>query len=195
MHEGLSRETLKGKVVDIGGGRNPAYFNYLQKDERGKTAVSIEALDASISGIDFEKDILPYQNSSIDTVLLCNVLEHVYNYRFLLGEILRIMKPSAQMIGFVPFWVGYHADPHDYFRYTDECLHRIFSEVGFKNIRIVRIGRGPLLGNFNTVVLSLPRFLRPILFLLYESADRIFVWLRPNSVKRNPLGYLFVAER
>lgn len=192
LNVALSKEILKGKVVDIGGGHKPDYFNYFQKDPAG---VTIEAIDASITGVDFEKDTLPYRNNSVDTIILCNILEHMYNYNFLLSEIYRIMKPTAQVIGFVPFWVGYHPDPHDYFRYSDECLLKIFQDIGFKNIQITRIGRGPILANFNTIVLSLPRFLRPIVFIPYNMADLMYIWLRPNGVKRNPLGYLFTLSR
>lgn len=191
LNTALSRETLKGKVVDIGGGHRPDYFDYFQKEQAG---VSIEAIDASMTGIDFEKDKLPYQDHSVDTIILCNMLEHIYNYRFLLSEIRRIMKPSARMIGFVPFWVGYHPDPHDYFRYSDECLLKIFQEVGFANIRITRIGGGPILANFNTIVLSLPRFMRPVMFVIYNTMDMLYIRLRPGGVKRNPLGYVFTVD-
>lgn len=191
MNVALSGEMLRGRVIDIGGGHKPNYFDYFRREETG---VSVELLDGSISGIDFEKDVLPFANQSVDTVILCNVLEHVYNHRFLLSEIYRVMRPSAQMIGFVPFWVGYHPDPHDYFRYTDECLLKLLKDSGFKDIKITRLGRGPIVANFNTIVLSLPRFLRPILFIFYNFLDTIFVWLRPKSVQRNPVGYLFVGK-
>ena len=190
MNKALSQQTLRGVIVDIGGGRNPDYFQYLRHDTENK----IKAIDGSMDGIDFEKDRLPFENNSVDTVLLCNVLEHIYNHKFLLSEILRIMRPNGQIIGFVPFWVGYHADPHDYFRYTDECLIRIFNEVGFKDTKIERIGGGSFLGNFNNVVLSVPRFMRPILYFPYMTLNTIFLKVRPESVKRNPLGYLFTAR-
>lgn len=187
MNKALSQETLKGKVLDIGGGHKPDYFHYFQKDKN----TTIEPLDFSMSGIDFEKDRLPYNDSSIDTIILCNVLEHLYNYKSILGEIYRVMKNDAQMIGFVPFWVGYHPDPHDYFRYTDECLIKIFKDIGFNKIEIERIGRGPILANFNTIVLSIPRFIRPILFIPSYILDTLFINLRSKSLKRNPFGYIF----
>jgi SAM-dependent methyltransferase len=192
MNVALAQEALKGKVVDIGGGHRPDYFDYFQREAND---ITLEPVDTSISGIDFEKDLLPYQDNSVDTIILCNMLEHMYNYRFLLSEIRRIMKPSAHIIGFVPFWVGYHPDPHDYFRYTDECLNRILRDSGFKSISLRRIGSGPVLANFNTIMLSMPTFLRPFLFLCYYALDKVFVSLRPKSVRRNPFGYLFTAEK
>jgi len=190
MNDALTNVSIYGRVVDIGGARNPDYFEYFQK----RDVANIEAIDGKISGIDFEKDKLPFDDASIDTVLLFNVLEHIYNYSFLLGEINRIIAPRGQLVGFVPFWVGYHPDPHDYFRYTDEALKRIFEDTGF-SVEIRPIGAGPLMANFNTTVLSLPRILRPLVYVWYAVWDKMFVSLRPQSVARNPLGFIFIAKK
>lgn len=189
MNQALAEETICGRVVDIGGGRLPDYFDYLHA-EKGAT---VEAVDGSLSPIDFEKDSLPYVSASVDTILMCNILEHVYHHAHLLSEARRILRPGGRLIGFVPFWVGYHPDPHDYFRYTHEALHMILSEAGFQNIHITRIGRGPLAANFNTIVLSLPRFLRPLAYIPYATFDLLFLFLRPASKTRFPLGYMFTA--
>jgi SAM-dependent methyltransferase len=191
MNRSLGDETLRGKVVDIGGGRNPDYFDYFKKEGD----IMVEPIDGSLSGIDFETDAVPHADGSIDTVILCNVLEHVYNYEHLLAEVRRIMKADGQLIGFVPFWIGYHPDPRDFFRYTKEALERIFKDVGFSDARIRAIGGGPILANFNTIVLSLPRFARPLLYLWYAPLDWLFVRLRPRSKARNPLGFLFVVRK
>jgi SAM-dependent methyltransferase len=191
MNRALGEETLRGTVIDIGGGRHPDYFDYFKKEGNPK----IVAEDGSMSGIDFETDALPYEVSAVDTVILCNVLEHLYNYEHLLEEIKRILKTDGHMIGFVPWWVGYHPDPHDYFRYTHEALERIFTDAGFTYVRIRRIGSSPILANFNTLVLSMPKFVRPILYLWYAPVDWLFAKLRPDSTIRNPLGYIFVVTK
>ncbi len=190
MNRALAEYTLNGRVLDVGGGRNPDYFTYLK---RGPD-VTVETIDGSVTGIDFEKDPLPYVNHSYDTVLLCNVLEHVYNHQFLLKEIHRLLTSEGVLIGFVPFWTGYHPDPHDYFRYTQEALVRMLSEAGFKDVHILSIGGGPIRANFNTIVLSLPRVMRPVLYCAYAIFDALFVWIRPQSMERNPLGYQFSAH-
>ena len=191
MNRALGEETLRGNVVDIGGGRSPDYFEYFKKDG----TVTIVAEDGSMNGINFETDRVPYADASVDTVILCNVLEHIYNYEHLLAEIQRILKNDGRLIGFVPFWVGYHPDPRDYFRYTHEALERIFSDAGYTSAKIRPIGSSPILANFNTIILSVPRFVRPILYLSYAPLDWLFAKVRPNSKIRNPLGYIFVARK
>jgi SAM-dependent methyltransferase len=189
MNNAFCAYTLSGRTLDIGGGRNPDYFSYLKNAE----GVAIEALDGSMSGIDFEKDALPHGDASIDTVVLANVLEHIYDHQFLLKEIRRVLRPGGQLIGFVPFWIGYHADPHDYFRYTHEALTRMLADAGFVKATVAALPGGPLSANFNTIVLSLPRFARPLAYLWYAPFDRLYVRLRPHSAGRNPLGYTFTA--
>ena len=191
MNDGFRKFALKGKVVDVGGGRAPDYFKYF--DTSGTT--SIEPLDGSISGIDFEKDPLPYANEAADSLVCANLLEHVYNHRFLVGEMYRILRPDGQLIGFVPFLVQYHPDPHDYFRYTKEALHRIFSDAGFKDIRVDNVGGGPFAANFNNIVISIPRQLATALFPFYWSLDTFFLKLRPKARERYPLGLIFSMKK
>lgn len=187
MNTGLRAYALKGLVVDVGGGHEPDYFEYL--DMSG--ASSVVPVDGSFSGIDFEKDPLPFEDASVDSVLCANVLEHVYNHRFLVGEMRRILRPGGMLVGFVPFLIQYHPDPHDYFRYTKEALERMFADAGFRDVKIQKIGGGPFAANFNNIVLSLPRILRPLLFPLYAGIDRGFLFLRPGSRERYPLGFIF----
>jgi SAM-dependent methyltransferase len=189
MNRALGKEILSGLVVDVGGGRNPDYFSYLKHAE----GVRIEAVDASLTGIDLECDPLPYAEGTVDTVLLCNVLEHIYHHTRLLAEIARVLRPGGRLIGFVPFWVGYHPDPHDYFRYTKEALDRLLPDAGFVAVRITPLGGGPVVANYNTLMLSLPKLIHPLLYLGINAVNAVFVWLHPKSRERNPLGYLFTA--
>lgn len=189
MNRALVREHISGRVVDIGGGRSPDYFSYLQ------TAVDtrIEVSDRSLAPIDYEVDALPYETRSVDAALMCNILEHIYHYEHLLAEVRRVLRDGGSVLGFVPFWVGYHPDPHDYFRYTHEALRAMLTDAGFVKVVITPVGGGPIMANFNTIVLSLPRVLRPVLYIPYIVLDHVFLYLRPASKNRYPLGYVFSA--
>ena len=191
MNVALSEETISGQVIDIGGGRDPDYFEYLVHNN----VVSVEPVDGSLSGINFETDPLPYADGSVDTVLLCNVLEHVYNHQFLLEQTRRVLRSEGSLVGFVPFWVGYHPDPRDYFRYTSAALEKMLLQVGFSSVKVRSVGGSPVLANFNTIVLSLPRLLRPVAYLWYGLLDKLFLTLRPGSTKRFPLGFIFTGVK
>jgi SAM-dependent methyltransferase len=189
MNLALQRFSLVGRVLDVGGGHSPDYFTYFKRE----LGSSIETVDGSMTGIDFESDPLPLGNETVDTVILCNVLEHIYNHQFLLKEIRRLLTPGGQLIGFVPFWVGYHPDPNDYFRYTHEALLRMLADAGFVGVEISPLAVGPILANFNTIVLSLPRIARPFVYVWYAFLNSLFLRARPASGERNPLGYIFTA--
>lgn len=189
LNRAFTKETLRGRVVDVGGGRNPDYIEYFAKEE----GVRIEPIDGQLSGINFEHDPLPVGTGEADTVILANVLEHMFNYQFLLGEIHRILRPGGQLIGFVPFWVGYHPDPHDYFRYTKEALQRILTDAGYSEVSIRPLRTSPVLSNLNSIILSLPKILRPVCYVGFLPFEKVFIKLRPESVHRQPLGFTFTA--
>lgn len=197
MNSALRQFTLDaGTTLDIGGGKNPSYFNYLGRDNYN-TVVNIDKQYAAGKEreIDFEKDTLPYADASIDQVLMLNVLEHIYHHAFLVGEVHRVLKEGKQVIGFVPFLINYHADPHDYFRYTDESLQRIFSDAGFKKVEIRTVGYGPFSVNLNNLTSFMPRIYSVIVWPFYYLLDRIIIALSPNMRRRFPLGYLFVLTK
>ena len=182
--------SISGEVLDLGGGVNPTYFNFLQQTSDTKI-VNLDYKNKDVQRVNFETDLLPFAPGSVDQVLAFNILEHIYNYRHLTREAARVLKSKGEMIGFVPFLINYHPDPNDYFRYTKEALEKIFIEAGFKEIQIKAIGIGPLAVNFNILAPFLPTFLRCVIFPFYYFIDKIILKLRPKMTERYPLGYFF----
>jgi SAM-dependent methyltransferase len=190
MHEGISVFTIKGKVADIGAGNvRHEYHDYLQHEN-----TALELIDGRTNPIDFEKDQLPFTDESFDTVLSCNVLEHIYNHRFLIAEMKQILKEGGTLIGFVPFLVKYHPDPYDYLRYTKEALRRLFEDAGFSDIKVTAVGGGPFFANFSNIMQSLPIIVRLLLYPLYAFTDALFLKLRPHAKDKFPLRYVFSAK-
>ncbi len=191
MNYGFANFSIRGKVVRVGGGRSPDYFDYFMKDN----VVSISAIDGSFDKIDFEKDRLPYNDNYADTAICANVLEHIFNYDHLVSEIYRILKGGGEFVGFVPFLVNYHPDPNDYFRYTKEALLKIFIKGGFENIKIVAVGGSQLYVNFNNIMLSLPMVIKAFVWPFCYGLNYIYELFRPNIRERFPLGYIFYAKK
>jgi len=197
MNIALSEHALEqGVVVDLGGGKNPSYFKFL----KGVSGATISNIDkqygaGSAAHVDFEKDSLPYADDSADQILMLNVLEHVYHHAFFVGEAFRILKPGKMVIGFVPFLINYHADPHDYFRYTHEALDKLFREAGFSEVAVKPLGMGPFSVNFNSLASFMPRAFNALVWPLYYLLDRALLVAKPGMTKRFPLGYLFVLTK
>ena len=188
----LKQDSLEGVVLDIGGGKNSDYLNFMPRAEN----VTFLTLDVKAGAVvDFEKDRLPVEDATADTVLFLNVMEHIYNHKHILSEVYRITKPGGQLIGVVPFLMWYHPDYKDYFRYTHEALERIFSECGITNYTIVPLARGPFTAAAQMLMQSLPMITRLPIFLCFHGLDAIFLWLRPKNGARYILGYYFTITR
>jgi SAM-dependent methyltransferase len=191
LNDRLRQETLRGRTLDVGGGKDSSYLPALSQ-EAGTVFSTFDVKAGAV--IDFETEVLPAADQAYDTVLFLNVMEHIFNYQHIANEVVRITKPTGQLIGFVPFLMWYHPDHHDFFRYTDETLIKIFTAAGAKDFRVEPIARGPFTAAAHMVVQSFPRLLRPVVFSLLYGADALFLFFRPGRGSRFALGYFFVAR-
>ncbi len=133
----LAKESNTKKLLDLGAG--PQHFKDLTR-VFNTCAVEFEAVEE----IDVVCDItssLPFLSGQFDIILLSNVLEHISVPEQLLRECLRVLKPGGMLLGTVPFMMGSHQRPHDYFRYTDILLQQLFDATQFKEIEIIPLGR------------------------------------------------------
>lgn len=195
MNKRLSKFTLSGSVLDIGGGNNPSYLRFFKKDKSfSLTTVDIETGKDGLK-LDLERDILPFNDSEFDDVLMMNFLEHIYNHAHIIKESARVVKTNGRLIGFVPFLVNVHPDPHDYFRYTDESLKRIFKDAGYSKVEVEPVGYGPFAVCFNTFVSIIPGKFIFWLLPIVLSLDTFLLYFKSRLKKRFPLGYLFVATK
>lgn len=199
MNEECTRHEIHGKVIDVGSGLTRASYHRFLRQKRG---TSIAPLDLGFSqavggqAIDLETDPLPYARESVDTVLLFNVLEHIYNYQHVVKDVQRVLKSGGTVLGAVPFLVCYHADPHDYWRYTHETLQRIFAQAGFTSAQVVPFGRGPCTAGFSQKEIAYHRILKMLVVPSVLFFDWVIVRLRPSMDKKKfPLGYFFVLKK
>ncbi len=193
MNLAIAKLNLHGNIADIGGGIHPSYYKFL-KDRENLYISSID-FEASNYKLDLETSTLPFADNFFDNIFLFNVLEHIFDYNHVLEEANRITKNGGQLVGFVPFLINYHPDPHDYWRFTNESLSRIFSKVGFCDINIQTIGQGPILVNFNHLASWLPRVILAILFPFYYLLDYLLVYFKPKLKLRYPLGFFFLMNK
>jgi SAM-dependent methyltransferase len=136
-----------GSTLDLGSGKNASYLKFLQTEN--SSIITADLFNDSEIKINLE-DNLNLENNKYDSVILFNTLEHIYNYKNLISEIYRILKIKGKLEIFVPFMVGYHPDPKDYFRPTHNYLMKILKESGF-NGEINLIGAGPLMVSYQMI--------------------------------------------
>jgi len=186
---------LSGKVLDLGSTGKASYLRFLKLSEAEFLRLDIEKNSEVDCQIDFEKDRLPYTDNSVDYILCFNLLEHIYNFKFLAGEIYRVLKPGGYLIGSSPFLARIHPDPKDFFRYSKEALQQIFQESDFHDIDIENIGFGPFAAHYIQIEFILPRICRLFCVCLCSFLDRLFLRYKPYFKDKFPLDYLFIARK
>lgn len=97
--------------------------------------VSFDVDDAR--GPDIVGDICSYdfQGRTFDTVVICEVLEHLYAPHKGVETVYNVLKPGGRLILTTPFILPLHDRPYDYFRFTKYGLQYLlekFSEVKVK---------------------------------------------------------------
>jgi SAM-dependent methyltransferase len=133
--EALATKRLQGRVLDVGGGRKARYLARLPAGlelESVNIDAAIEPTYLIAPGAAF-----PVADARFDGVVSFNTLEHIYDTRFVLDEILRVLKPGASAHLSVPFIFRIHAHPDDYFRATPSWWAETLRRVGFAQVEIM----------------------------------------------------------
>lgn len=137
----------RARVLDVGCGRGVALQSLA---DRSLECHGFEVSEDAIRGIDQRIQVrvaaslteAAYPAAYFDEVILWHVLEHVPDPRFLLTEIIRILKPNGVLVVAVPNfsswqarWSGaawFHLDPPRHlFHFPLAELKRLLSDVGF----------------------------------------------------------------
>jgi len=175
-----------GTVVNIGAGALQGAGARLWHGVAPNAARVIHVDLGPAAGVTVVADAmqLPLADATADSVVLQAVLEHVPDPERVIHEATRVLKPGGYIYVEVPFLQGFHADPHDYQRYTLEGLRR---RLGAFREADAGVSAGP----FSALVwllrdLASSWTTRPILFALLRFTA---AWLLA------PLRYLDVLVR
>jgi SAM-dependent methyltransferase len=82
-------------------------------------------------GVDRVEDIsqLSLADESVSTILCVETLEHVFEVRRAVDEILRVLAPGGTVVITTPFNFYLHGYPDDYWRLTPSCLQRLLAPL------------------------------------------------------------------
>lgn len=196
MNEEMKNIVVTGKILDLGSGKKlPTYYQYIKPRKPFNITLTDKYYsEKSIIKLDLEK---PFQlNKSYDNIFCCNVLEHLYNPTAILRSAYDHLASKGRFIGFVPFFIKIHPDPHDYHRYTAESLTKLLQKAGFKkDIEMIIIGVGPWTAAFSQIIEFIWTPLRPLIALPCLGLDAIINKISTYHRGAYPLGYLFIAKK
>jgi SAM-dependent methyltransferase len=128
----------KGTLIDVGCGDKPyepIFAPYVDRHlgfEYEKTYS--DSLNAKKSKADFVSsgETLPFANEEFDTVLCTQVLEHAENPWLLFSELARVLRRGGALILTVPFSFRQHAEPFDFYRFTNHALRSLCGANGLE---------------------------------------------------------------
>jgi SAM-dependent methyltransferase len=194
------RDFSRGRLLDCGCGQVPYFEIYKDLvDEVICTDWQNSLHDNKYVDVYSDlNDRLNFDDGSFDTVLLTDVLEHIYKPEKLLLEINRVLKPGGRVIIAVPFLYRIHEEPHDYYRYTEFTLHRLCEDAGIKILKLEPYG-GYLDVLFDTVnkVFIRKRFLLGMFIPFTSFVKKSFINRKISKAHQNkyPLGYILCGEK
>jgi SAM-dependent methyltransferase len=160
-----------GFLLDYGCGGSP--YKTLFDAERYMRADYIdgEGLDFIISN----EGKIEIADSSFDTVLSTQVLEHVHSPKAYLDEAFRVLRPGGRLILTTHGIWQDHPCPYDFRRWTRDGLLRELEMSGFRVNRLARITTGP-----RAVVFLFARYLNQI-FESKKTSIGFALWLLKHS--------------
>lgn len=126
---------LKGKILEMGATPKRDYLEWtVDIEEYIKT--NLYPKDESILKVDATDINMP--DNSVDGIICVSVLEHIEDFRTVISEFYRILKPGGKLVFSVPFVYYYHGAPDDYYRFTVSALKHLLKD--FYKVKISAIG-------------------------------------------------------
>jgi len=149
---------------------------------------------------------LPFADNTLDIVVTQETLEHVKDPFLVIKEINRVLKPNGILYCQVPFTIGYHPGPTDYWRFSVEGIQEMVERTGL-HCDEVSIAVGPGTGFYRIVVefwavlfsVIYSRFYRPVkgiaalVFYPIKLLDPLLI--RSPQANRIAGGYFVVAHK
>jgi ubiquinone/menaquinone biosynthesis C-methylase UbiE len=136
-----------GRLVDIGCGEKP-YRSVFAPYVTEHVGVDHPESPHALNSVDVLATAyrIPLADSSFETALMSELLEHLETPAKALGEAHRLLTPGGWLIATTPFVWALHEEPRDYFRYTPFALDFLFREAGFEEVEVTPVG-----GQWSTV--------------------------------------------
>lgn len=128
QYEAIADRILRGRILDIGGGKLFNYYRLLRI--YGKLDTINAGPETQPTYIGDLNEALPLADATYDVVISLNTFEHLRHDGFALQEMLRVLKPGGQFLIIVPFLHGVHGRYGDFHRHTAHWWDDFFLRRG-----------------------------------------------------------------
>lgn len=184
-----NRVHISGRVLNIGSGR-------FGSNSLSDTVICVDLYTENPVGTKISADVtadatkpLPFVEGAFDCVLCLNLLEHVRDPRAVVENAHAALKPHGKLIISVPFMHHYHADPADYWRFTQQGIAELLADK-FSIVKIEPIG-GRFLYFHNFLDFhGMPALLSRLIF-----PATCFLTAREHRKEKWATGFFAIAEK
>jgi len=94
---------------------------------------------------------IPCKDNEFDLVIAQEVLEHVKDPCRAVEEVYRVLKPGGHFYLQLPFIIGFHPCPNDYWRFSHEGIQELLGHSDFR-LSEVKMTVGPAVGFYRILV-------------------------------------------
>lgn len=181
---------LNGKVLDLGCGKGK-YKNiiltratkYMGADLYGDENIDIRT----------NAKKTPFEDSSFDSIVCLQVLEHIDEPHKVINECFRILRKGGYIILTTPWLYPFHGEPDDYYRFSRRALEFLFHNAGFEIIKLEsRGGRFRILSAFARKWVKI-RLLKKLITGFLDFSDLIFI--KNNKKNLDTPSHLVIAKK
>lgn len=124
---------IQGKTLDIGCGQKPYVSLFHSNEYLGLEIDTPENRLKKQADFFYDGNHMPFKDSSLDSIVCNQVLEHVFNPDDFLKESHRILRGGYMLIS-IPFVWDEHEQPYDYARYSSFGIKYLLEKHGFEVI-------------------------------------------------------------
>jgi len=199
FNEAIKDYKISGKVLDIGSKSiKSTYYQNIQIEKDTQITFTDLYEGDGVVKLDVQERF-PFEENTFDCIISFHLFEHVFNYQNSAIEIQRVLKPDGKFIIAVPFMHKFHADPDDFYRFTDSAIKKIWESNGLKCESIEYIGEGFFTYAFTTMFsFTKPKILKGLLrtvsyLFMGTILDRITNKLQKNK-KQKTIAQLYALE-
>lgn len=153
-----------------------------------------------------DAEAIPMPDETFALVVTQETLEHLKNPDRAMNEMYRVLKPGGLLFCQVPFIIGYHPAPGDFWRFTKEGIAALAERSGF-SIEEVHLSHGPSFGFYQIAVEFVAIAGSTLMRRLYKPMKGVAAlclyplkWLDPllstnPNADRIARGYIVIARK
>jgi len=112
---------------------------------KGVQIINMDIVRSRFVGCVGDAQKLPFRNDAFKLAITQETLEHVADPETAMEEIYRVLRPGGVLYCQLPFVIGYHPGPKDFWRFTREGIVELCERCGF-TCQEVSLSVGPGFG-------------------------------------------------